>query len=241
MEYVNVSTTQNIDLEYKMASIGDRILAYGFDILVQGAWLIIWLIILLQFGELEIWHSIFALPVILYNLLCEIFLNGQSFGKMVLKIRVAKLDGSELTLGTCLIRWIMRIIDISIMSGVVAIVSILMSNKGQRLGDLAAGTTVLKVERKNFFEQTTYVDVPDDYECSYPQSSLLSDDDARIIKEVLIFVKRDNKKNGEIRDYHPILLKTQNAFKKKLNIKEVQGTSMAFLEDLLKDFNHYHK
>lgn len=50
MEYINVSTTQNIDLEYRMAGIGDRILAYGFDLLVVSSWGILWAIVLYQLG-----------------------------------------------------------------------------------------------------------------------------------------------------------------------------------------------
>ncbi|TLX77673.1 RDD family protein [Labilibacter sediminis] len=241
MEYVNVSTTQNIDLQYKIASVGDRILAYLFDSLIMIAWMLICFFAFVEPSGPQFWHLVFYVPVVFYNLLCEVFLNGQSFGKMVLKIKVAKLDGSELTFASCLIRWVMRLVDISLFSGLVAFVCVLINGKGQRLGDLAAGTTVIKLDTTDHFESTTFVNVPEDYETKYSEAVNLSDEDARVIKEVLVFVDRDNRNKGEVRDYHPMLLKTQNAIKTKLGIKEVKGTAKQFLEDLLKDFNHNHK
>ncbi|WP_066629854.1 RDD family protein [Labilibacter marinus] len=240
MEFVNVSTTQNIDLEYRIAGVGDRILAFLFDSLVTTAWSIIWIVILQQSGDLQLWHSIFTIPVVFYTLLSEVFMNGQTFGKMVLKIKVAKLDGSELTLGTCLIRWVMRIIDIYLFFGPVAIISIISSKKSQRLGDLATDTTVVKVSSKNLFEDTNYVEVPDDYTPVYVQSSNLSDEDATTINEVLNFVNSQNDTGTDIA-YHPMQVKLQNALKKKLGITEINGSAKQFLQDLLKDFNYMHR
>ena len=240
MEFVNVSTTQNIDLEYRIAGVGDRILAFLFDYLVMIAWGIIWLFFILGTNGLEIWHIVFSIPIMFYTLLSEVFMNGQTFGKMVLKIKVAKLDGSELTLGSCLIRWAIRIIDIWLFSGGVAIIAILSSKKSQRLGDLASGTTVVKLGKKSLLEDTTYVDIPEEYVPIYTQSSLLSDEDATLIKEVLSFVHKKNETGSEL-NYHPMQLKLQNALKKKLGIAEVKGSAKKFLEDLLKDFNYMHK
>ncbi len=240
MEYVNISTTQNIDLEYKIAGVGDRILAYGFDLLVLGSWIGLWSVIILQTGGYKLWHIIFATPVLFYSLVSEMFLNGQTFGKMVLKIKVSKLDGSELTLGNCLIRWILRIIDIWIFSGFVAITSILVSKKSQRLGDLATGSTVVKTSRKNLFEETTYINIPDDYVTVYPESAQLTDTDATTIKEVLNFVEVQNDTGTEV-NYHPMQLKLQNALKQKLGITEVKSSAKVFLEDVLKDFNYFYR
>ncbi len=241
MEYVNISTTQNIDLEYRIAGIGDRILAFAFDTLVLGSWSLIWALIFTSSGGgLLLWHGIFYIPVVFYNLLCEIFLNGQSFGKMVLKIRVAKLDGSELTLGSCILRWVFRLIDISLFSGAVAIISILVSDKSQRLGDMAARTTVVKLAKNNLLNSTTYMEIPEDYMPVYQQAELLNDDDASTIKEVLTFVEKGNNTGTEI-NYHSMHVKLQNALKQKLNITEINGSAKQFLIDLLKDYNYFHQ
>lgn len=159
---------------------------------------------------------------------------------MVLKIKVVKLDGSELTLGACLIRWVLRIIDIWLISGSVAIISMLVSQKSQRLGDLASGTTVVKIAQKDLWESTTFMEVPQDYTTAYPQSQLLSDQDANTIKEVLNFVNKENNTGSDI-EYHPMHLKLQKVLKQKLQIQDINGSARKFLEDLLKDFNYLHQ
>jgi len=240
MEYVPVSTTQNIDLEYRIAGVGDRILAFAFDMLILASWYILWGTLLVRPMGFKLWQLVFIMPPVFYSLLTELLLNGQTFGKMLLKIKVTPLDGSELSLGTCLIRWLLRIIDIWIMWGTIAVISILVSKKAQRLGDMATNTTAVKMSNKNLFEQTTFVEVPEDYTIVYPQSANISDEEAATIKEVLHFVAETNDTGGSI-EYHPMQLKLQNALKQKLGIEQIKGSAKKFLEDLLRDFNHIHR
>ncbi len=242
MEYVNIETTQNIDLEYKIASVGDRIFAFAIDFFIMILWIIIWSTILTRMGSLEYWQIIFALPVVFYSLLCEILLNGQSFGKMVMKIRVVKLDGSELTLGSCLLRWLFRIIDVMLLGGAVAIISIIASNKAQRIGDIVAGTLVVKLTNNNFLENTSYVEVPEDYVPKYSSVYLLSDEDAQTIKEVLDLSGRSGAGSVfKTKTEHTLMLKTREAIQKKLNIDKLDIPSIEFLENVLKDYNHIHQ
>ncbi len=242
MEYVNIETTQNIDLEYKIASIGDRIFAFAIDFFTMILWVIIWLTILTRMGSLEYWQIIFALPVVFYSLLCEILLNGQSFGKMVMKIRVVKMDGSELSLGSCLLRWLFRIIDVLFLGGAVAIISIIASNKAQRIGDIVAGTLVVKLTNNNFLEDTSYVEVPAEYVPKYDSVYLLSDEDVQTIKEVLDLSGRSGAGSVfKTKTEHTLMLKTREAIQKKLNIDKLDIPSIEFLENVLKDYNHIHQ
>jgi len=236
MEYLNIETTQNISLDFKSASVGDRILAYSFDLLIMFVWAITWLIVLTRLGGLEIWEIVFSLPIVFYSLLCELFLNGQSFGKMIFKIKVVKLDGSELTLGTCLIRWLFRLIDNWVLAGSIAVLSVILSNKSQRLGDLTAGTTVVKLVKANLLEDTSYIHVPENYTLQYPQVSLLNDHDANTLKEVLKLTMMKNKIDSD--NLEIIVNKTRRAIQKKLNIDSINKTSKEFLETVLLDYNH---
>ncbi len=236
MEYLDIETTQNINLNFKSASVGDRILAYCFDLLIMFVWAIAWSVFLTSSGGFEVWNIIFALPVVFYSLLCELFLNGQSFGKMIFKIKVIRLDGSELTLGTCLIRWLFRLVDNWIMFGSIAVVTVILTNKHQRLGDLTAGTTVVKLVHSNLLEDTSYVSVPDGYILHYPQVNLLNDHDVNTLKEVLKLTSSKNKIDGESVDV--ILNKTRRAIQKKLNIESIDKTSQDFLETVLLDYNY---
>src|SRR5690606_6486216 len=121
-------------------------------------------------------------PPFFYHLLCEIFMNGQSIGKRQMKIRVVKLDGSSPGIGSYLLRWILRPIDISLFSGGIAILSIAITRHNQRLGDLAAGTTVVKTDVRQDFPVFA---VEENYTPSFPEVVSLSDADIEVIQRVL--------------------------------------------------------
>lgn len=75
------------------------------------------------------------------------FNHGQSFGKKLINIRVVKVDGSTPSIGSYLLRWLLFPIDGPITSGLGLLV-VLLNKNNQRLGDLAAGTMVIK--EKNY-------------------------------------------------------------------------------------------
>ncbi|HLC82856.1 MAG TPA: RDD family protein, partial [Bacteroidia bacterium] len=145
MDNIKIQTTQNVDIEYELASIGDRILATLLDYLFFfGYTLLVFLFFGLLNSDLEdyLWLLVLCfLPILLYDLLCETFFQGKSFGKMIMKIKVVKLDGTQAGFGAYLLRWLLRIIDTRIFSGGIALIAILANGKGQRIGDMAAGTT----------------------------------------------------------------------------------------------------
>jgi len=194
MEGLLIETTQNVTLEYQPASIGERILAYLLDALVVFAWV---LGIGLLFGIFSnetlrdtegffLLVAVLILPVIFYDLALEILLNGQSVGKKALGIRVVMLDGRQPTLGAYLMRWLFRLVDLTLFSGVVAVITIAVNGKGQRLGDLAAKTTVVKLRPPVSLERVVSVPVVDPtYRVTYPEASLLSDRDATTLRQAL--------------------------------------------------------
>ncbi len=97
---------------------------------------------------------ILFLPLFFYHLLCETYLNGQSFGKKIMKMRVVKLDGTQAGIGSYFLRWILAPIDIYFTYGSVGLVTMIVNGKGQRLGDLAAHTTVVKLKAETKLDDT---------------------------------------------------------------------------------------
>jgi uncharacterized RDD family membrane protein YckC len=128
-------------------------------------------------------------PLCFYHLLFESFNNGQSIGKKLLKIKVIRMDGTEPTLGNYVIRWITRIFEMNGIFGLSLIV-ILINGKGQRLGDLAAGTTVAKIKKRVSLEDTLIPFRAENYVPVYPQAEHLSSKDIEIIKEALNYQAR---------------------------------------------------
>jgi len=156
MRTINITTVHNVNITYKAAPLGSRILAWGIDsalLLFTGIFIMVLLLITselnfdkINFNQPSTLLPLFfiALPLMLYNLLCEIGMKGQTIGKNIMKIRVISLDGSPLSIGQCLIRWTMRIIDLHISSGLPAILTIAFKESGQRIGDIAAKTAVIE-------------------------------------------------------------------------------------------------
>jgi hypothetical protein len=176
------------------------------------------------------WAIISLLPM-LYQLLSEIFLQGQSFGMRMRKIKVIRLDGKELTIGNCLLRWVLRPIDILISGGGVAVVSISITDKGQRLGDIAAGTTVVKA-KNDLGLKDVILDLNDsNYTPVYPQVTSLSDADMEVIKEsILVLEKTKNLRTA---------FATSKKLENILNVKSVTPYDpIKFLKTLVKDYNH---
>ena len=191
MSNFNIETTQNVNIEFRLADVSDRIMSYLLDLFIIISYCIVMLLMLIPFYDGYHWTVLlFFTPAVFYDLLCELFLNGQSFGKMILKLRVVKTDGTELSFGACLLRWIFRIIDIGLTNGLVAAVMIMVNNKGQRVGDIAAKTTVLKLNPQQGINKTAYMEVEEGYKPMYPEVERLSERDMQAIKEVLTIIRK---------------------------------------------------
>ena len=85
-------------------------------------------------------------PVYIYTLVCESLMEGQTFGKKAVKIKVVKIDGFQAGFGDYLIRWIFRLVDIFSNSGIIGIISMIVSKNNQRLGGIASGTAVISLK-----------------------------------------------------------------------------------------------
>jgi hypothetical protein len=83
----------------------------------------------------------------LYPVLFELLARGQTPGKRLLGIAVVNDDLSPVTLGTSLIRNLLRTIDFLPMFYLAGIVTMLSNRRFQRLGDLAAGTQVISISK----------------------------------------------------------------------------------------------
>ncbi len=243
MNTIQIQTAQNVFIEYQPAGVGDRILAALIDTLVKIAYGVI-IIMIFSFSTnlfsgvtsdnlrnvLIVLLVVLMLPLIVYTLLLEIFMDGQTIGKRAMNIKVVMLDGTQPSVGAYLIRWLIRIIDVNVFNGIIAIITIATSKKGQRLGDMAANTTVITLKRRVTLAQTTLPQTDASYRVVYPQVTRLSDRDIEIIRETLQTYRR----NGN----DPYLLSSlANKLQSLLGISSDQSY-LDFLETILRDYTH---
>ena len=243
MSELSINTTQNVTINFSAATVADRIFGYVLDLLIKIAYAITifgiffyWLGLNDAMEDMDNWSRIaviivFYSPVIFYSLLFESLLEGQTIGKRLMKTKVVKIDGYQASFGDYIIRWLFRIIDVNISSGVIGLITMIISNKTQRLGDMTAGTAVISLKNNISINQTILEEVDNSYVPTYPLVIKLSDNDARIIKETfnLAVAKRD----------FATLIKLRKKIEEVTGIKNTSGNDTDFLRTILKDYSYY--
>jgi uncharacterized RDD family membrane protein YckC len=232
MQTINVQTTQNVAIQYPIASVGDRILAYLLDRIILIIYIILWIAIFINF-DLEIiwlWIVLLVLPWLFYHLVFEIFMNGQSPGKRVMNIQVVRLDGTQPTIGDYILRWVFSLIDFYVLSGALAVIIIAFGGRGQRLGDIVAGTSVIKlIAQKEITANEIFITTENTYVPTFPQVAQLESRDIELIQRAL-------EANTHYENIQPVLMVAEK-------IKSILGIQTAlqpveFLYTIVKDYNH---
>lgn len=232
MSSIKITTSQNIELEYDLASLGERILGTLIDILIITAYFFIALM-LLGFsipGKSEWMIIMLYIPAVLYHLVCEVIMNGQSVGKRVMNMKVISLSGVQPSLGQYLIRWLFRLVDCMATGYIAGVITVAFSERNQRLGDMVAGTTVIKTIPRTTIQQTIYTPIQQpDYKVTFPEVTGLNDHDMQLIQEVILSV--NNSGNQWI---------ARQAADKIMESLQIQSSlqPLTFLKVLLSDYNY---
>jgi uncharacterized RDD family membrane protein YckC len=139
-------TPEAVALRADLAGIGSRFAAALLDGVIQG-------VVLFALGvsasEVEGDAGLIILVVssfailILYPMVLEGATGGKTIGKMAMRIRIVRSDGSPITAAAVVIRNLFRILDILPGAYAVGLVTMVITPRGQRLGDLAAGTVAI--------------------------------------------------------------------------------------------------
>jgi uncharacterized RDD family membrane protein YckC len=230
MQTIRVRTTQNVFIEYPLGSVGDRILGHLIDRVILILYTIFIVAILLSV-EVEtgyIWLLLLGFPWLLYNVLFEIFMNGQTPGKQMMKTKVVRLDGTPPTVGDYIMRWIFGFVDFYILSGAIAVIIIAMGGKGQRLGDVVAGTSVVKlIEQQQISAEKVFVAAEEEYTPTFSQVINLTEKDIELIQRAL----EANRDQGNVQ---PAIMITEK-IKSLLSI-QTDMPPVKFLYTIIKDY-----
>ncbi len=192
MKSIEVKTTQNVVLEYELADLRDRAIAFLIDqvVLFVGIW-VVSMVAFLGFNmsgtAADVFLTFIGLVYVFYSLVMEMFNNGQSVGKMVMKIQVIKTIGGQATFSDYTARWAFRLIDIFGSVGGVASILVASSAKAQRLGDIVANTAVIKLMPKMNLKLNDVLAIKsqDSYKPMYIQAKQLEEVDVLLIKSTL--------------------------------------------------------
>jgi uncharacterized RDD family membrane protein YckC len=224
MSYIDIQTTQNIHLEYEAASIGERLVAAILDRVLWICWVIAWFTFLSSLHWNSVWLIvIIGAPILFYYLLCELLFNGQSVGKRIMSIRVAKTDGTVPSFGDYFLRWVFRLID----NGGVAVLCMMFTAKCQRLGDLAAKTCVVRTRNKAKLVAVSATKL--DYQVVFDTATLLTDRDVALIARIIsnpATVRNNtglNKLAGKVKE----ITQTQS-----------DANDYTYLQTILADYSH---
>ncbi|WP_337964715.1 RDD family protein [uncultured Flavobacterium sp.] len=243
MSELSINTTQNVKINFIAASVGERLGSYFIDLLIKISYGIVVFLVFFyglhfdkMFDKLDSWSVMsillfFYLPIMLYSIIQESVFEGQTIGKKLVKIKVVKIDGYQAGFGDYLIRWFFRLIDFTLLYGLVGLIAVVTSKKAQRLGDMAAGTAVITLKNKIDISHTILEEIGNAYVPTYPLVIKLSDNDMRIIKET--FQKADAKND------HEMLYKLVAKIESVTGIKNQSGNNSDFLRVILKDYNFY--
>ena len=166
MREYRLISPERVQLDLELAGLGSRFAAAFADGIVKGILIIFFIVAasllsglgavtvsgwrdMVKTGEYVSLGGAFTLLIIFgivygYSILFETIWNGQTPGKRLIKIRVVQKNGSPVTFTQVLVRNMFTIIDQLPFFYTIGIISIFLTRRNQRLGDLAAGTVVLR-------------------------------------------------------------------------------------------------
>lgn len=147
---MTLANAEGIDLDLSLAGIGSRGSAVLIDLVLQSLAVVVILAVGFAYGGLgSAFAAIFSFLILLgYPILAEAFASGRTVGKAVMRIAVVSVDGTPVTFLAAVIRNVIRVVDLLPGAYFVGMVSVLVTERNQRLGDLAAGTIVVHVGRR---------------------------------------------------------------------------------------------
>lgn len=237
METVKVNTSQHVDIDYPVAGVGERMAARLIDLAIFFGLYILFILIGLITAVFKspaiiiVLLIIYGVAYVFYNLIYEIFFDGQSAGKRILKIKVVSLDGGQPSIGQYFIRWLFRLVDFALTGQIAGLICVAVSAKKQRIGDIVAGTTVIKTVARTGFEHIAFKPVVEEYDPVFQHVHELSDKDIELIHEVI----RVYQQTG---NYDVIRAATAKVTS-HLSVAVPAGMSEPeFLQTVLKDYNY---
>lgn len=229
---IEISTAHNIVVYFDLASLLERIVSCIIDLVIVSIVALLLGALIASFGIPSVGWGIALIIAGTYHLIFEVFNAGQSPGKKLLNLKVVNLKGVPPSPNEAFQRWIFRMVDVTFSLGSLASIFISSSPKNQRLGDLIAGCTVIKLKKSKPVSLDRILRIQErERKIVYPGVTSFKEQDMLLVKEILSrqqkFRNRSTKKALEM-----MSLKLSKA----LQVVPAPIDHVTFLENVLKDY-----
>ncbi|MDZ4822396.1 MAG: RDD family protein [Flavobacteriales bacterium] len=241
LKAIDIRTTQNVTISYELAYLRERILAFLLDFIFIAVGILVLMFIFNLVSFFDDWDSgwkyfqyLIILPIrSFYTLFFESVCHGQTPGKMILRIKVVKLDGKQPQFFDYLMRWTFRLIDVWMSFGILGSLLIVSTDHGQRLGDIVSNCTVVRVQSRLVIglNDIMKIDTRSNYTPVYQGIRHFREEDILIIKQT---IERYNQFRNE--SHRSAVLELCTVMKEKLNIENLPQNKIEFLKTLIKDY-----
>ena len=186
-----IVTPEAVLLEFSEAGIGSRSLGFLVDLAVRAA-VLYGVLVTLRAGGVVLDETLVVVVLIastfavllVYPALFETVWNGRTPGKRAVGLRVVTVEGAPIRFRHAAIRSALGIVDFVVGAGSVAILCALATRQSQRLGDIAAGTIVIRERQAAAFSRPVVFHVPPGWE---PLAATL--DVSRLTDEAYILIR----------------------------------------------------
>lgn len=147
-DFLTITTPEGVQVDLALAGIGSRFLATMLDVLILATVALVGAVVagvLFEGGILVLVLSVGGFLLLFgYDVLFEVRAQGRTPGKRATGLRVVRDTGAPVTFLTSAIRNVLRPIDFLPAVYGIAMITIFVTRHNQRLGDLAAGTLVVR-------------------------------------------------------------------------------------------------
>ena len=241
LDKLSIDTPEQVALDFALASVGSRFLALAVDTLIQAAATVLLILLGLALAAVVsarldtmspwILAGLFLAYFLIYNAYFAVFeaiWNGQTPGKRVIGLRVISVTGRPVSVFEAILRNVVRIADQLPGIYAIGIVSIFVTERNQRLGDLAAGTVVVHEREVTSTEAEVQFAAP--AMPTHHGASRLSPEEVAVIE---LFVRRRDQLDDYSRSRKA--LQIADRIRARLDISE-RGRDEPFLEEVLTEY-----
>jgi len=266
MKTLQINTTQNVNINFELANVGQRLLAFIVDNVIKFAYLYL----IFEFFNFSVFNEtsggdywsikaidvLIFLPITFYSLYSEILMNGQTIGKKLLKIRVINVDGFKPSTVDYTMRWFLRIVDFNLFILIfVYMASLNLSNNigaiyaillfGKLIGFVCILLTKNNQRVGDIPANTVIVSLKDQTKFSHTILENLSNDYVPTYPSVIKLSDNDARiiketfKAASKTNNHKTLLKLKLKIEDVTGIKSTETNTTIFIDKVLKDYNYY--